>query len=232
MGRLFRLPFPGPPLLAIAMRAVPLRPHLDDLRRQHPLHAGRRVQLLDQPLAGAPVLRGAVPRPGGRAPPRPGHGAPRAGDPLPRHPRVLRAGRRRGPRPPALRPEAGRLRGADPGPRVRSSPRSGRCRSCCDAATSPTWGGRSSRTTAASLLPDPTRWVLVLALVGIVLARGVRDPRRRLLRRARPRSSRSGSGSTPPRRCTSGTRACCPSTTCRSTCWRLWACRRCCDRSR
>ena len=50
-GRLADLPFPGPPLLAVASVLVPVRPELHDLRRQRRVDPGRRVRLLHQPVA-------------------------------------------------------------------------------------------------------------------------------------------------------------------------------------
>ena len=232
MGRLFRMPFPGPPLPRRGHGAVPVRPHLDDLRRQHRLDPGRRVQLLDQPVAGAGVLRACSP------------GASRTASTgawppccsalvILCHaiPGLLRGRRRHGARAAPARPQAHRLRGAHARHRlhahrvlvgaVRAAPRAahrhglGEARRVQGRACSPTPpAGCSSSPSSASCCRWPSS-------------------------SASARSSRSwrccrpwGSGSTPPRRSTSGTPACCRSSTCRSTCSPRSACRRWCDRSR
>ena len=135
IGRLIRLPFPGPPLLAVATV-----PFLFD--RTWTIYGGNIASTLAGEytfsislVAGAAVLRRARPRPRDRPPPRPGRRAARARRPVPRHPRVLRRGRRRRARAAAARPARGSCFAA---PvlvhRAACSPPSGRCRSCSGAA--------------------------------------------------------------------------------------------------
>ena len=61
-GRLAGLRDPGPGCLAAATLPVPLRAQLHHLRRQHPVHPGRRVLLLPQPLGRPALPRASWPR--------------------------------------------------------------------------------------------------------------------------------------------------------------------------
>ena len=231
MGRLFRLPFPGPAAAGRRDGAVPVRPHLDDLRRQHPVDAGRRVQLLDQPGAGAAVLRGAGPRP--------------------------RDGRHRGLATvllalailchaiPAffalvggvvlvlLRFDRQRVvfAGADPG------------LGCLLTAfwSVPFVLRRGYLTDMGWEKLDELPLLLLPDAHPLGAGAGPRrdragasrsGPRRRLLRRRSPRLRRRVLARRRRRRSTSGTPGCCRSATCPSTCWPPSACRRCCGRSR
>ena len=62
-----RLPLPGRRRCSRSAPCVPLRPQLHDLRRQHRVDDGRRVRLLDQPVARRALPRLAHPRPATRA---------------------------------------------------------------------------------------------------------------------------------------------------------------------
>ena len=232
MGRLFRMPFPGPPLLAVATV-----PYLFD--RTWTIYGGNiastlagRVQLLDQPVAGPGVLRGAGPGPRERQAPRPGRGPAGPGQSsATRSPPSSRWSA--APCCVLLRLDRKRILFAAPVlvARAACSRRSGRCRSCCGAACSPTWAGRSSSGTRPRCCPTPPGG----CSSSPSSASSCRWPSSSASARSSPcwRCCRPwGSGSTPPLRSTSGTPACCPSSTCRSTCSPPWACRRWCGRSR
>ena len=90
-GRLTRLPFPIPPLLAVAANDVPVRSIVLDPRRQHRVDACGRVRVLDvaQPRAAVPGCR--RPRSRERQAPRLGRGSACAHRAVPPHPAVLRA---------------------------------------------------------------------------------------------------------------------------------------------
>ena len=224
MGRLFRLPFPGPPLLAVATL-----PFLFD--RTWTIYGGNIPSTLageysfSISLSLALLFFGVLARGARDGPtPRPGHRAARAGrssaTPSPRSSPCVGGARARAPAL-GLAP-ASLLRGADPRRRraahrvlvdpVRAAPRLPHRHGL----------GEARGATAAALLPEDTRWVLVLALVGLVLvARRSGSASGAFFGVARQRSSPSGfrvrrrSASS-----TSGTPASCPSTTCPCTCWR------------
>ena len=74
-GRLAGTRFPTPGRVLGGDAAVPLLPGLHDLRRQHPVDAGRRVRVLDLAQPGAALPRGGVQGPRDRPVPGPGRGA-------------------------------------------------------------------------------------------------------------------------------------------------------------
>ena len=145
---------PGPGDAGPGHPAVPLRPGLHHLRRQHPVHPGRRVLLLHQP-----VVRPALPGRGGPGPrhrpqPGPGRGPARPHRPEPPAAHRLRGGRGASSSACCARagPGSSSCSGIIGGGR-RSSPPSGRSRSGCAWSTPTTWAGRRSPSTARTCSP-------------------------------------------------------------------------------
>ena len=117
-GRLAGLRDPGPGCLAAATLPVPLRAQLHHLRREHPVHPGRRVLLLAQPLGRPPLPRRRGLGPADRPAPGPGRRPVRRHPPLPPDPGHLRRGGGRGLAAPRRRraPRAAPRRGRRPPP--------------------------------------------------------------------------------------------------------------------